>query len=382
MPRILPESQPSDESAPSLPSSPVKAILFASLALVSGLGLTRLIAPVESARFTGSLQAESTIVTAERGARIEELLAETGTDMQPGGLIVRLQDTELEQQAARKRADVDRFKAELAQANARAAVEFSWRRKQLDSEIFETELKVAGYLKEQFSLEVTSVAWDGFLANLNDRVATDLTDSVVLQSVAHATPAFPDEERIRALLRKQSAENAAEVYATQIEMCETRLNGLKKLKDELAAQIRTANGIDVAESRLAQADGELKNLEARLAELTLESSTYGTVGLYQKQVGDVVEPGETIVSLFDEERRFVTVLVPTTSAPLFQSEALVQIEFANGEVREGIVQAHPPQTVLDSDSEETHIELRILPSGKLWPVLAIGSSVSVEPAHD
>jgi multidrug resistance efflux pump len=377
--REEPQTAAQQTAAPPLPASVPRTIFFIALALTGGLGVTHLMSPENGPAFPGRLEAATSTVCATTNARVAEILVPTGEELSLGQPLIRLEVEDLEARLARGRQDLARLESELEQARARAGVEMSWRAKQLDSEIVATQLKSASYLKEQFAQKLARTAWDGFLEHYNDRIASDVANDEVFQSVVYNAPILSSEQRIRALLQRQVAENASEVYEAQIAICEKRLEELESLKEQLPEQIRLANGVDVAEARLAEARAELARMEARKESLTLKVARHGTVGVWRAQPGAFVAPGDPVVDLFDDEKRFVTVRVPSVEVTQFHAGERVQLEFPGGVLREGTVEALPPQTahVAAEADGSTSVEVRVVPIGKLWPHLPLGSDVAV-----
>lgn len=359
----------------SLPATRLRTFVFLAVALAGGLSMGQLLEGPAPRQWAGALRASSTSVTSDRSARIERFLVQPGDNVIPGQPIVQLDDAALSARIDEKRRELAHRQTELEQAAARSEVELSWRQKQLDSEIFDTELKSANYLKEQFALQITEVAWDDFLENYNNRINSAPAPIDPFESIVYATPIQPDENHIRIMLNREAAQNSAEVFAAQIRMCDKRRDELRRLKSDLNEQVRKANGVDVAESRLEQSREELKLLEEERRSLVIHATTYGKLGLFRKQPGEMVELGEMLVEVLDEEQRFVSVDVSTQFAHLYPEEETVELLFPDDVRLRGTVQAHPPQTS-ETDSEQA-VTLTILPKGKLWPRLAIGTEIGV-----
>jgi len=195
---------------------------------------------------------------------------------------------------------------------------------------------------------------------------------------------LPGEDQFRRLLRQESFRSAADVYSTQIRLCDQRLDQLRQLKAGLPQRIRRAKGVDVIETRLTAARQMLKQLESRQPLISLRASGYGTVGVYRKQRGEKVAAGGTIVELLNERQRYLIVQVPSREMTHFAPGTVVSLRFAGGEQRGGIVLSVPPQTLERNSRQDTSdrsgdvpIPVRVDPSGRLWPSVPIGSIVTV-----
>ena len=89
-------------------------------------------------------------------------------------------------------------------------------------------------------------------------------------------------------MRREAARNATEVFSAQVEICDERLEELRRLKAVLPEQIRCANGVDVAAARLEQAKSELARLDEQRAAMRLKAPVSGTVGVFRRSVGELI----------------------------------------------------------------------------------------------
>jgi len=304
--------------------------------------------------------------------------------------LVVLTDEKLDAELAAVEREVATLQAEVDRVRAKAEVELAIRLKELDAEIFSARLRSTGYLKEQYFNEVEGLAWRDLADDINPLGTASQTNDVFQSLVFQGS--MTDETRIRSLLRREAAHNAAEVNAAQVKICEQRMQGLEDLKRELARKIRHAEGIEVAEARLAQATEKLERLRQAQATLTLNGVAYRTVGVFRKNVGEQVASGETIVELLDNDRRFLIVDLPTRAVPEFPAESNVRLQFPGGQKCTGRVREIPPQTAAqasfnrarhngDAAAFEEVVTLRIDPTGKLWPDVPIGTAVEVSPGE-
>ncbi len=374
-------SKVSSESA--APAAPAHRVLFcAVLALGAGLGLAVSLEKSGAAPINGYLQAERATVVSTQTGRIREFRVKVGDVLRANQPVAVLADDDLEAELATAKREVAALTALLEQRQAKAQVELDWRLKELESDDFETRLKSATYLKEQFSQQIAGVAWkdfvDGFDALSSNAIDEDLYKSLIYQSRITA-----DEARIRAVLQQEAANNATEVFAAQVEMCNQRLKKLEALKQQLPERIRRAVGVDVAESQLAHATAAIERLEQRKQNLTLLAPAYGTVGELRRKPGDRISADEPIVELFDADQQFLVADVPTQLVESFPIDTEVYLRFPGDQYRTGRVSRVRPLATPAATSTgdrvcgETVVKLRIEHSGKLWPQAPIGSAVQV-----
>jgi multidrug resistance efflux pump len=294
----------------------------------------------------------------------------------PGTPLLRLVDDRLAAKMAAKKQEIEARTVELQKVQAQAEVDLQWRQRELQQETFETQLKSAAFLKEKLNRQVEQLAWKEQLTTV-DLTSGDasLTDTLIRPLSLLNEP--PNPARLQVLLKEDAAASAIEALDVQIALCEERMAELKKLGETLVMKIRTSVGVDLAETRLKQSQEELVALEAQLPGLTIISEHYGRVGLWNKQIGEAVDAGETIVELHDQEQRFLALNVPSTLAGEYKPGVKLSLIFPGQERLAGTVADVGPQTL--RNSEEPVVPVRISSIGRVWPQLAIGTRVIVEP---
>jgi multidrug efflux pump subunit AcrA (membrane-fusion protein) len=356
-------------------------------ALVLGTGAAYGLARANASSSLGYLEAESAVVSAGVTGKIKEVAAGEGVRVEPGRKVLVIVDEMLESQISALRRRVDVLHSELNQARAQADVDLRWRMKELESEILEIRLKSAGFLQSQFDQEIEQYAWTDFLKESLIDPVEFFTDASPQQLLFPATQPVqvPRESRMKAAIRKEAASNALEVSQAQIEMCAARMKELESLKQDLPKQIARSHGVEVVEARLAEATEELSRLESRPRNVELKSPIHGTVGVYRKAKGDRVAAGESIVTILDEDQRFLTLRIPSRQAPQYPAGGRVLLDFPGGQTRVGQIRTVPPQAVAGSNetptaiSHDSLISLRIDPVEKLWPAAPVGTAVQVRP---
>ncbi len=366
----------------SIPASPKRTLVFVVIALACSFFLTGWIDVAGTQNLTGHLRAESTVVVSSHTARIENLLAETGETLPAGQPLVQLIDEQLTEELTQTQCKVETLTAELERLRAKAQVDLRWRMKELEAEEFKTRLHSAKLLKEQYTHRLEAVAWQDFVNDFDAALRNELPKNN-FKSVVYQSGMTGDEAQINAILRQEAAQNAAEVNAAQMEMCERRLQELQELKTNLPQTVRRAVGIDVSETCLAQSKDILNQLQQRKQTSTLYTPAYGTIGVFRKKVGDRITVGEPIVELLDRDRPYLVVLVPSRLITRFEAGDDVQLMFPGSKHRRGCVQSVPPQTSSDSRhigtsvAGEAVVEVRVDPVGKLWPTIPIGSAIDI-----
>lgn len=354
----------------------LRVILFGGAALCAGMAVSgRWQQPLPDSQ-KGTLLAKTTTITAGRPAKIAEILAPAGTDVTPGTPLLRLTDDQLTVRIAAKKKEIEAHEVELKKVQAQADVDLQWRQRELKAEAFQTQLKSAAFLKEKINHQVEQLAWKEQLTTVSLESGDDsLTDTLIRPLSLVSEP--PNPARLQLLLREDAAASAVEALDVQIALCEDRMAELKKLEESLVEKIRTSVGVDVAEARLKQSQEDLVALEAQTSGLTIISEAHGRVGLWNKQIGESVQPGESIVELHDQDQRFLALNVPSNLAGEYRPGVKLSLIFPGQERLAGSVEEVGPQTLRNSDVPV--VPVRITTIGRVWPQLAIGTHVVVEP---
>jgi multidrug resistance efflux pump len=323
-----------------------------------------------------TVQARMISVTAAAPARLAELHVRQGQSVEPNTPLFRLTDERLTARLAAKRRELHELSAECKRVEAAADVELAWRRRQLQQEALEIELKKAGYLHARVHHQVEQIAWEEQLAAAEWWVG-DLGGPDAIQPLSFVQD-VPPPGRLQALLRADAAAAALEANAAQLRLCEEQLAELAELEAQLSTKVRVSAGVDVAQARLERAQAELELLEQQEQALLVHSPGYGTVGALAWQVGDRLAAGQTVVELIDDDQRYLRAYVPTRHIQRFVCGVRVAVHFPSRQRLEGWVAEVPPQASVAAIDRDALTEVRIVACGKLWPKLPIGSRVEVE----
>ena len=376
---IAPAQSPASQPA-RFPASYGRVLAMSCLALLAGIGVATWAERARYEEFSGSLQARSRTIAAGRNSRIAQILVEQGAVVAAGAPLLILQDDGLESALVQKQRDVIQLEAELKQTRARLVIELAWRKKELQSELFETRLKSAQYLKQQFSNQLESIVTASAARSvLESDTTSDSSDRWICSLMTISDR--PDDRRTLSLLRQQAALNALEVASAQVELCDERLKELEQLIRDLPDSIRQSIGLDLVQGRLDRANADLAALQQKQQALTLVAEEKGLVGVFRKGVGDRVLAHEPIVQLIDEDQPYLLLQIPSRRIGDFPLETVVDLRFPGGKSGKGRLSQLPPQTAPDgsplSTVTESFVIAQIEPAGVVWPSLPFGASVEV-----
>lgn len=355
----------------------LRTLVFGGASLLLGLAVISWLDDPNGESIPATLQAQTTAVSVGQNCQLLEIFVRPGDQVTPNQPLLRLGDDRLETQRASKERELDELKSELSRAEAAAAVELAWRRREIEKDIFDTQQQASSYKQEQLHHQVAQIAWEEHLRNAS-RWAGDSADDLQVLPLTFSESAT-DTGRLLAVLKEDAAAAAAEALGTKIGLCEQRLISLNKMAAELDQKVRISAGVEVAKTRLLRAEAELEAISSRLAALTVVSPGYGTVGNIQLQPGDRLNAGDVVLELLDEAQLSLTAQLPSALAGSVAQGQQLTVLFPGEQRRAGRIATLPPQTLSSpiAGPGDSHLALRIQPAGKLWPKLPIGTQVSV-----
>lgn len=376
------------------PASARRIVLFGAVALVSGAAIVLWLGNVHQESHVGYLHSVNESITAGRQARITQLLTKPGQLVAPGTPLLVLRDVSLEASRLHQQNAIAALEAELRQAQARASVEIADRKAKLEAELFDTQLKLAGYEEKRFDQRLALFASENrvMVAEAEDRLdqvqvawngEMDLPFETLIMADARAPAKGKKRDLLFELQERETTRNKVETSETQVILCEERLAFLKKQLEGAAAQINEAFGVNVIQTRITAAQAALTQIDAETPTLTLTATKHGTVGVFAKSAGEMVNSQDVIVELFDAEQPYIFAEIPTSALTQFPAGKEVELQFPGDIVRRGTISELPPQAApLPGPRERLadncgQMRLQILPAGKVWPQVPFGTRVEV-----
>ena len=203
------------------------------------------------------------MITAPVDAVVREVREQPGAVVTPGTVMVLLFNDELERQVADRRSVLPTLEASLSQSQAQADVELSLKLRDLDREEFEVRTLAANHLEKQYYNEFLQTAWEEML-EMSDGLASNGGQDLIYRLGALPQLMTSDDVRMKTVMRRQAARNAASVSAAQAKLCRERTAKIVALRSSLPEKIRRANGVDVATHQLAHARATVSNTHLTL----------------------------------------------------------------------------------------------------------------------
>ena len=360
--------------------SPRRVLLFVLSALVFSAIITWLASTTGRQQFPGFLVSEEVIVQAPVNGVIDVIEVESGQIVLPGRELFVIVDPEAEKQLAAAEADVQKWEQQLRIARLnrdRAAAEI---RSRLNREIFETKLKLAEFASEHYQGEFEETAWNDFLNDdrLGRALASTAGSPIDIEFVTKPE-INPAESRMEAIVRRAAAINRQETVAAKIQLCDEQLNRLEQQREQLDDSEAATAAEVIGERNLEAAKDLVAVLSEGDPETVVEASSYGIASDLRQAEGDRVRRGAPVLRLTNRRRESIQVEVPARLVAGIDEDTHVQIVFPGHVKREGKVDAVPSRVTKrgTADDPESRIALRILPLGREWPAVPVGSTVYV-----
>ncbi len=359
------------------------SIVLLSISL--GIATNRWMYANSNLSYTGTLQVKSTAVRAPVEGILQSWVVEEGTQVDPQRLICKLADDNLERDIQSQQREVARLAARLITLQAEVDVKLHNHLRELDGDIYATQLQTADLLQKKYFHEIEVMAWREARAQKKMKQLTE-EKFASLDPVINSLPVSSrnserlTDSKIDNLLKEEAAVNAVEATAAQLEICSKRLKELQLQKTRLLEKVKQANGLSEVEIQLSQAKAELEELKRRQLHQQVYSIDQGTITNYRHRPGEQIAAGEVIADLYQMNEAYIVAHIPCSAMQKFELESTVKCLFPNGEKRTGVVThvAITTQQATDPAQENTPtVPVRIEQTGALWPSIPVGGRVSI-----
>lgn len=269
----------------------------------------------------GTVDANQVMVSSKIAGRVETLKVEEGTPVKAGELIATIDRAELVADRDAARSTLNSLRAQLG------GTKYS-------------EKQAAGETTSQVAnAQATVAAAHATLAQAQadlqrQQLDTQRTVELARQGVASQQ----DRDHAEAALRVSQAQVKA--YSDQAVAAEAALRnaiaGTHRAQTAATTVSATRQQMDAAEAQLAAA-------ETRLGYTNIYSPVTGIVSLWASRQGEVVNPGEPIVTVVDLNDTWVYAAIPETYAQKVTLGEVLQVQMPGGEKVEGKVIAKAPE---------------------------------------
>ena len=274
-----------------------------------------------SLRLTGVVAAEEVVVAAKAAGRIERLAVQEGSWVRAGDLVAELDQDELRAEQRHQEAVVQQLSARLRQAREVALLEADRARERVIAA--EAQLKAAR--SQQGEAEAT---YDQ--RSKDDERARSLLESGLL--------ARQEAERIHteALLagaRSRAQADQVARFASDLDMARANQRQADVARSDVAQ----------TEAEVEQANAALAQVRARLADASVRAPLRGLVSVRVAREGEVVRPGDPIVTIVDPDDVWVRAEVEESQVGRVGVGLGLDVELPWGERRRGRVTLVEPE---------------------------------------
>jgi HlyD family secretion protein len=263
----------------------------------------------------GTVDANQVIVSPQVAGRIAKLLVDEGTPVKQGDVIALLDPAELQAQERAAAATIASLRSKVAETQATK-----------EATAGSTSSNVAN---AQARLQAAQAQLAQAEATLQ-RVQSDSRRTIGLADQGIAS----EQERIQAESNLKAQQATVQALKDQVRAAEADLN----------AAIANTHQAHAAESTVASTRGQLANAEAqraqaqvRLGYTKIYAPVSGTVSVRAAREGEVVNPGQPIVTIVDLSDTWVRAAIPETNADHIGLGDTLRVRLPGGTITSGKV---------------------------------------------
>jgi HlyD family secretion protein len=263
----------------------------------------------------GIVDANQVIVSSKVMGRIEKLYVDEGSKVKAGDLIAEIDSAELAAQKVAAEATIRSYDSQVS----------SLRSTQADT-LGETNSGVVNAQARLAAAKATLVQAQADLA----RIQSDSERMIALAQAGVAS----DQDRVRA---------DQQLKAQQAVVVSAQKNVDAAQADLISAVARThqqgaaASNVAANQAQVANARAQLVQAETRLGYTKIYAPVRGTVSVRATRQGEVVNPGEPIVTIIDFGDTWVRAEAPETEASFVAAGDKLQVRLPAGKPMEGTV---------------------------------------------
>lgn len=371
------------------PPGLTRVLGIASLALVSGVALALFIEAQQRTTFQGVLEAKPYELTADDLLLISQVHTAPGHLIRKGEVVISLANEAAREELAEIDERIAAVESEYQQQTALAELEIGSAKRQIEHQVYSTQMQLAEYQQAVYAAEVTAMAWEQVLKKEDQqRFARHSLSMAPSLTIPESTPedwlsqTRPEQETILTMLKYASTMNSLEVSKTQVSLCETRLSQLDAELAQARELVYQSRGIVHKQNLLEQLKARRMELETSVGDPKLTSPINGLMGDVHVRPNQAAERGQTLASIYDLDQLTIDAQIDTAQIGHFATGQKVHLRFpgvfhADGRVRQIARRAtYATQTSLPVDKAYVHVVIE--PHGRAWPEVPLGSVVEIQ----
>jgi HlyD family secretion protein len=263
----------------------------------------------------GTVDSNQVIVSPQIQGRIQKLLVEEGTPVKQGDLIAVLDPSELEAEERAAAATIDSLKYRVAETQATLEATTG----STTSSVANAQARLAAVRAQLSQAEATL-----------ERTQSDSRRTIELAKQGVAS----DQDRVQAETNLAAQQAVVESLQQQVSAAQADLNTAVANTHTAHAAERT---VDSTRAQLSNAEEMLKQAEVRLGYTKIYAPITGTVSVRAAREGEVLNPGQPIVTLVELSDTWVRAAIPETNADHIGLGDVLPIRLPGGTMTSGKV---------------------------------------------
>jgi len=293
-----------------------KVTIFLGLIFVVALGYYLFSTPSsKDLLLIGTVDSNQVIVSPQVQGRIAKLLVDEGTPVKQGDLIALIDPAELEAQARGAAAMIDSLRSQVNSTRAtKEATQGS-----TSSSVANAQARLQSARAQLTQAEATLV-----------RVQSDSQRTIDLATARVAS----EQEKVQAESNLKAQQATVQALKDQVTAADADLNtAIANTHQAHAAE----SNVKSMQGQLANAEAQLKEAEVRLGYTKIYAPVNGTISVRAAREGEVLNPGQPIVTIVDLSDTWVRAAIPETEADNIGLGDTLRMRLPGGTVTQGKV---------------------------------------------
>ena len=263
----------------------------------------------------GIVDANQVIVSSKIMGRVEKLYVDEGSKVKAGDLIAEIDSGELEAQKNAAQATINAYDSQVSSMRATEA-----------QTLGETNSGVANANARLSAAKATLAQTQADLV----RVQSDSQRTMALAKAGVAS----EQDNVRAEAQLKAQQAAVQAAHQQVDAAQA---DVKTADARLHQQRAAASNVAMNEAQVANARAQLAEAETRLSYTKIYAPVTGTVSVRATRQGEVVNPGEPIVTIIDFGDTWVRAEAPETEGRFVAVGDKLRVRLPAGQPIEGQV---------------------------------------------
>ena len=264
---------------------------------------------------TGIVTTNDVVVSPQIAGRIDQLNVEEGDQVKAGQMIAVLDPGELQQEQAYYAAGVEGASSQVAES----AAALRYQERQVTDQIRQAEANLAATEAQQMATQAELE---------NARISFNRAEQMLKQGV------ISQQELDQARTQFQVAQSRIESLAKQIDAQRAAVQLARSNADQVS--IRQSQ-LEANRKQQAAAAAQRAKAGVRLAYTELRAPIDGIVDVRAARTGEVVTPGQPVVTLINPDDLWVRANLEETYIDRVRVGDKLSVRLPSGEVREGTV---------------------------------------------